>query len=337
MTPLTHLCSRRKARVLLLCYLLVAVSASSAQTNWDEKWEHDDGEGWYLDYARYSREDVKAAQAKWKGIDAENKKAGEDEWAGSYSMMPGFDVSFEHLRWSPQAGFVDVYVYTCLPELRYLNFGSVTVSQTTVQMLPEYPPKSGRKTAQVKMYVKVKWGDRHYLIEEDRLADFCDSITGTGIYEEGVIERGFWLKSSDFEKATRGRPLLPPEYRHLLKKPVDAKVIAVGKSYVEQDEEYGCMKRTVTPVTLNVGSKNGVKTGIAFRVLTPKDVDYGYIKVLTVSPNTSSALFIPQGYKMCDEGEVPPADGQAEEQAEAEANEPPVAVGWKLTTRPVEQ
>jgi hypothetical protein len=204
-------------------------------------------------------------------------------------------------------------------------------------MLPEYPPQSGRKTAQVETYVKVKWGERHYLVEEDRLADFCDSITGTGIYKEGIIERGFWLKSSDVEKTAGGRPLLPPEYKHLLKKPVDAKVIAVGKSYVERDDD-NCMTRTVTPVTLNVGSKSGAKAGIAFRVLTPKDVDYGYIKVLTVSPNTSSALFVPYGFKMCPENETPPDETQAEEGThDDEADEPPVAVGWKLTTRPVEQ
>ena len=248
-------------------------------------------------------------------------------------MIPDGEVTLESLLWSPQAGFVNVYVYTCMSELRYLNFGSVTVSPTTVQMLPEYPPESGRKTAQVKMYVKVKWGERHYLIEENRLADFCDTISGTGIYEEGIIERGFWLKSSDLEKAASGRPVLPPEYKHLLKKPIDAKVIAVGKSYVERDNDNDCLTRTVIPLTLNVGSKSGVKTGMAFRVLTPKDVDYYFIKVLAVSPDTSSALFVPHGFEACREDETPPDAEQAEEKTA----EPIPAVGWKLTTRPVEQ
>lgn len=333
MKPHANRTSRRRATGLLLCCLLVAVSQSPAQTDLDEKWEHAEREGWYLDYARYSIEDVRAARAKWESIELENKQAGEDEWAGGYSLMPEFEVAFEHLRWSPRAGFVDVYVYTCQPELRYLNFGSVTVSPTTVQMLPEYPPRSGRKTAQVTTYVKVKWGDRHYLIEENRLADFCDAVSGTGVYKEGVIERGFWLKSSDSEKATRGRPLLPPEYRHLLKRPVDSKVIAVDKSYVEHYNDNDCMTRTVTPVTLNAGSKSGVKAGIAFRVLTPTGGGYGFIKVLTVGPNTSSALFVPYGYKMCGESETAPD----EERAEAGADAPPVAVGWKLTTRPAEQ
>lgn len=333
MKPLTHLTSYRKAIILLLCCLLVTLSTALAQTNWDEKWEHDEGEAWYLDYQRYSKEDVKAAQARWKSIESENNGTREDEWAGNYSMHPGFDLSLENLRWSSQAGFVNIYVYTCQPELRYLNFGSVTVSPTTVQMLPEYPPKSGRATTQVKMYVKVKWGERHYLIEENRIAELCDTISGTGVYNEGELERGFWLKSGDSEKPADGLPLLPPEYKHLFKKPVDAKVIAVGESYVERDDEVDCMTRTVTPVTLNVGSKRGVKAGIVFKVLTPKDVDYGYIKVVKVSLNTSSALFIPHGFEMCDESEAPPD----EEQVKAEANEPTVAVGWKLTTRPDDQ
>lgn len=323
--------SRRNVTALLLCCLLLAVSTSPAQTNWDEKWEHVEREGWYLDFARYSREDVKAAQAKWKSIDAENSGAEADEWAGSYSMMPGGEVSLEDFRWSPQTGFVMVYVYTCLPELRYLNFGSVTVSPTTVQMTPEYPPNSGRKTAQVKMYVKVKWGDRHYLIEEDRLAEFCEAISGTGVYEEGVMGGGFWLKVDDFEKTVSGSPVLPREYKHLLRKPVDARVIAVGKSYVEHEEDNECLTRTVTPVTINVGSKGGVKVGIAFKVVTPEETGYGIVKVLKVGPNTSSALFIPYGFQMCAENGPLPDEGQ---EAPDEAKELPVAVGWKLTTRP---
>lgn len=332
MKPHADFTSRRKATGLLLCcLLLLAASMSPAQINWDEKWEHDEREGWFLDFSRYSREDVKAAQAKWKSIDAENKKAEEDEWAGSYSIMPDGEVSFNNLRWSPQAGFVNVYVYTCLPELRYLNFGRVTASPTTVQMTPEYPPDSGRKTAQVTMYVKVKWGDRHYLIEEDRLAEFCDAVSGTGIYEEGVMGRGFWLKAGDWEKTASGTPTLPREYKHLLKKPVDAKVIAVGKSYVEHHGDNECLTRTVTPVTINAGSKGGVKAGIAFRVLMPEAVDYGVVKVLKVGLNTSSALFIPLGFEMCGADQPPPDEAQ---EPQGEAQQPPVAAGWKLTTRP---
>jgi hypothetical protein len=327
------LISHRKAIGLLLCCLLVALSSSLAQTNWNEKWEHDLGEPWYLNYEHYTREYVKAAQVKWRDIATENKGSQADEWAGSYSLDSGFDVSLYHLRWSPQAGFVDVYVYTCLPELRYLNYGSVTVSPTTVRMLQEYPATPNKAIEQAKMYLKVKWGDRHYLIEENRIAEFCDTIAGVGIYKEGVIDTGFWVKIDDEEKSPEGMPILPPEYKHLLKKPIDAKVIAVGKSYVERDDEVDCMTRTVTPVTLNVGSKDGVKAGIAFKVLSPKDVDHGYIKVVTVSLNSSSALFIPHGFEMCDESEAPPD----EEQAKAEVKEPAVAVGWKLTTRPADQ
>lgn len=338
MKPHTDFTPRWKVTCLLLCCLLLAASTSPAQTDWGEQWEHDGRQGWYLDFSRYSREDVKAAQAKWKGIDAENKSAADDEWAGSYAMVPGGEVSLENFRWSPQTGFVMVYVYTCLSELRYLNFGSVTASPSTVQMTPEYPPNSGRKTAQVTMYVKVKWGDRHYLIEEDRLAEFCDTISGTGIYEEGVMGGNFWLKADDVEKPASGTPTLPREYRHLLKKPLDAKVIAVGKSYVEHNEDNECLMRTVTPVTINVGSKGGVKAGIAFRVLTPEAADYGVVKVVKVGLNTSSALFIPLGFEMCAENQPPPDETQ-EPQGEAqepqdEAQEPPVAVGWKLTTRP---
>lgn len=336
MKPFTNLASRRKAIGLLLCCLLVIASSSPAQTNWDEKWERDEGEGWYLNYKRYSREDVKAAQAKWKSIDAENNGSQEDEWAGSYSMQPGGEVSIDNLRWSPQAGFINIYVYTCLPELRYLNFGNVSVSPTTIQMLPEYPVNSGRTTAQVRMYVKVKWGERHYLIEEDRMADFCDTISGTGIYNEGILGRGFWLKGSDSEKKNDGLPLLPPEYKHLLKKPVDAKVIAVGTSYLERDGEDDCATRTVTPVTLNVGSKRGVKAGMAFKVVTPEDVNYGYVKVLKVGLNSSSALFVPYGFERCDALSEAGAPDDEPAQAE-EADESTIAVGWKLTTRPDDQ
>ena len=56
---------------------------------------------------------------------------------------------------------------------------------------------------------------------------------------------------------------------------------------------------------------------------------YGYVKVLKVMERSSRALFIPQGFEMCDETGEPDQSGEQVQADDAAA----VAVGWKLITR----
>jgi hypothetical protein len=323
--------------VLLLAPLLCLVGVLFpvlAQIDVNEKWATGKYEAWYLNYKRYSKADVLAAQEKWRLLEADDDAG---EWAGYYSPLCDFcEVSLDKLRWSPKSGFLEIYVYTCVPELRALNFGSAVESPTAVHLIPQYPAATGRSVQPAKQYLKVKWGERHYLIAENEVAEFCEQIAGVGVRAENqpLVAGDFYLKDADWEKPVTGLPTLPKGYRHLLKKPIDAKIIAIGKSYVEYNYEDGCGKRTVAPFTIDAGSANGVKVGMIFKSLTEDGpVEF---RVTSVSKHSSRAVSADYGWQLCDEENQEAREeqtaGEQKQETDEEKKEPELKVGLQLST-----
>jgi hypothetical protein len=313
--------------VATLVCLACAAFAVSAQTDENERWATGKYEAWYLNYKRYSKTDVLAAQEKWKRLDAD-EDAG--EWAGDYTPLCDFcEVSLDKLRWSPKSGFLEIHVYTCLPELRGLNFGNAVESVTDVHLIPEYPSASGRSLQPARQYLKVKWGERHYLINENEIAEFCRHIAGLDIRRENepLVAGDFYLKDSDWDKPATGWPVLPKGYKHLLKRPIDAKITAVGRGYVEYDYENGCSKQTIIPVTLDAGSASGVKVGTIFKFSTEE----GPIEFTVTSVSKDSARAITEGFgwQLCEESE----EAREEQAADEENRKAKIKVGLQLSTR----
>ncbi len=324
--------SSRKAIVCvvaLFCLSLASLSAP-AQISDDERWATGEYEAWFLSYQRYSKTDAVEAQKKWKHIQAETEQSPANEWAGNYALVCDMcEVSLNVLRWSKEAGFVEVYVYTCLPELRGLNLGSLIETPAMLQFIPEYPTGSGRKQQPVTNYLKVKWGERHYLIAENKIAEFCDLIAGVNVSDENqkTMVKGVYLKSSDAEKPIEGLPVLPEGYEQFLKQPIDAKITGIGKSYVAFETEYGCWKREVIPVTLNAGSKSGVKVGMTFN--SSDESVPGQFEITSVGKNSSRAVFEPYDSEPCEPSEATPEDSEEQEPVEHT-----IKIGLKLSTRP---
>lgn len=311
----------------LYCLVGAIVFPASAQIDTREKWATGRYEAWVLNYKQYSKTDVLAAQEKWRLLEADDEAG---EWAGQYSPVCDFcEVSLDKLRWSPKSGFIEIHVYTCIPELRVLNFGSALESSMAVQLTPEYPSASGRSLQPAKQYLKVKWGERHYLIAEQEIAEFCEHIAGLGIRGENepFVVKDFYLKDADYEKPVSGLPMLPKGYVHLLKKPIDAKITAVGKSYIEYDYEDGCVKRTVVPATLDAGRASGVKVGIIFKSLTG-DVP-SELRVTSVGKHSSRAVFVYEDWHLCEENE----EAREEQTMSEERDAPEIKVGLELSTR----
>jgi hypothetical protein len=228
-----------------------------------------------------------------------------------------------------KSGFLEIHVYTCIPELRGLNFGNAVESTDTVHLIPEYPPASGRSLQPARQYLKVKWGERHYLINENEIADFCRHIAGLDIRRENepLIAGDFYLKDRDWDKPATGLPVLPEGYRHLLKKPIDAKIKAVGRGYIEYDYENGCMKQTIIPVTLNVGSTSGVKVGTVFKFST-EDSTMEFT-ITSVSKDSSRAISEGFGWQLCEEN----GEASEEQTADEENRKAKIKVGLQLSTR----
>jgi hypothetical protein len=269
----------------MFCLVVVSVSAQVGEDeSWVKSWIHGTGEFLHHDYQRYSKEDITKAQAGYERIGEDNSRTQEDEWAGSYTIdYPDPDLgstSLDEFRWSPRSGFVEVYVYTCLPELRRLSYGSVVASASDVRLLPDYASKSPGGYEPATRYLKVKWGERHYLIPEDKLTIFSDRAAGleTRKDESGIIVYDFYIKTDELEKPVAGLPVLPPGYERFVKKPIDARITAVAASYRKIDLENEWWDELIIPVTINVGSAHGVKRKMIFRAVGVDELEHIEIK-----------------------------------------------------------
>ena len=245
----------------------------------DENWIGviENGQAPFLrhNFKNYTIED--AGEAKKKLISIRQSK-NSDEWEGSYNLFG--ELSDTKLILTSKAGFVSYYIYTCSIELRALNYGKIINNPDSILLISEKPQppyfqtnESGRKE-----FVKVKWGDRRYLVEENELEDFCEMAAG--LYEfktrkgtvngktfeyQASIWNSFWVMSRLDEKAF-GLPVLPEAYKKHLKNPIQTKIISVGKVTKELGETDYVSSSTTHYLTIAGGKDKGIKEDMNFYI-----------------------------------------------------------------------
>ena len=275
--------------LVIAAALLIASVPSHAQINYEERWEHGFGEGAFFNYERYMREDAVALRARWQRIEEENRNANLNEWAGDYQGAG--EVSQYVLRWSPRAGFAYIYIYTCIPEVRWLEHGSVSASPRLIQMRAENRPRGDTPRSSVTNYLPVRWGERHYLILETRVGEFYSHVAGYG--QTPVEWTGeFFVRDGDGDKPVSGMPILPPGYERFVRYPIEATIMRVGRSFVrnrgrDRGQDY---YDSVTPITLNVGTANGVRRTMDFHLIGSRHAET--IEIRRVGRNLTQAVII---------------------------------------------
>ncbi len=237
--------------------------------NWLKKYTNYNEQFLYHRFDRYSKDDVVKFKEKFELL---NNSKNKNDWDGIYSVGYGDEVGFSQLRLKSDAGFVSFYIYTCLPELRYLNYGKIVKSLETVQLLPEFGENSPRKAIPL-TYVKIKWSDRYYLVEESSLSAFAEKAVGIYVELEDASEENYqkWNKywvSGDFEKPLIGLPEFPASYKKFQRNSIEAKIISVGKRTVEEKTlgNTSYSEAAFYSVTINAGKNNNVKEGMKFEI-----------------------------------------------------------------------
>lgn len=258
-----------------------------------ETTEYVEGENWVQQYGiyqtpfivfrydRYSREDTVKFREK---LDLLKDAKFSDEWEGSYYSDQD-QLGISAFRWDANIGFAHSYIYTCLPELRFINYGKVTVAPEFIQITPEFAIDSPRKSKPVK-YVKVKWNERHYLVEESSLAAFAEKAVGIYVENEETSSENFqdwsnyWV-SGDPEKELTGLPEYPQSYQKFRRLPIETEIISVGKRTIEEEKEFGDQSYTqffnnnaIYPVTIDAGKNKGVQTGMNFVIFETGETVY---------------------------------------------------------------
>ncbi len=227
----------------------------------------------------YTKDDVIKAKEKLNLI-KQSKIA--TEWEGSYTLPA--DLSDTKLFWNSATGFVNYYIYTCAIELRALNYGKVINNTDSVILITEKPQPPfflTGKTGQIKL-IKVKWGDLHFLVEEDELEVFCElaagfygsakmetiETNGESYVTQTSIWDSFWIKSDEISKKKAfSLPVLPKAYEKFIKQPIETKIDSIDKYEKDEPDEESAMARySRRYVNIGAGKNLGIKTGMQFYV-----------------------------------------------------------------------
>jgi hypothetical protein len=304
---------------LVLGLLCCAAATARAQTSGDRRWENGVGEAWSFESEHYTKEQAAAARDLWERIGA-GKDEARDSFAGDYLI--DMSVRLHALRWSAGAGFVFFNVNTCMANVDRLDYGEV-VSDT-----PEYVVLASKLrpgASDKRKYVKVRWGAQRYLIDERRVANFCDYVAGLGAYNESATAGYEFLPhSADGDQPTAVLPTVPAEYRELVRRPIDAAITRVGKPYVEADPENEWWDKRVTPVAIDAGSSHGLKRGMKIHILDSDEFDEN-VEVTRVGRTSARGIVVRTVRKR-------PGVKINEWDDGKDLPEQPIAAGWRLTT-----
>jgi hypothetical protein len=240
-----------------------------------------------------------------------------DEWAGEYGANGG-EVGFTVMRWAPQAGFVLVDVYTCLPSVRRLNYGGVVAKPHWVEMTPAVAMHAPWTRGAATRFLRVTWGEWLYLVPEEKIGDFCDYVAGLGRFNGDDMydaEGLYFVKRGEHPDPADEVPVVPPGYERFVKRPVDATVVAVGRPRARKgsDPEW---RELLIPVTIDAGRLDGVAEDMNFYAID--DERGATVAVTQVGPHTSQGVVVRYAPKS-----PKPEDGPGYE---------PVEVGWRLST-----
>lgn len=246
------------------------------------------GQNLYTEFNKYSKNDLITFSEKLEALSKSKQIGWEDFYSGDND-----EVGLAALIWSKESGFVSYYVYTCQPSIRSVNFGNIKETSDTIELIPEIDKSSPRKNQSPTKYVKVKWSDRKYLVEENSLLPFAEKAAG--IYVEPSIDENsipnrwanYWV-SGEIGKDLIGLPVFPSSYKKFERKPIYSRILSVGKRTVEEKELGNAWFSESAWYELKIdgGMNRGIKKGMEFYCPKLENIVY----IVKSNPNSSTGL-----------------------------------------------
>jgi len=218
-----------------------------------------------FDFTKYTKDEIQLAKTRFIQIESDKSL---DEWEGLYSRQTMLGQA--ELIWNSRRGFVYTYVYHTLASI---DFGRVVLRGDSILLVSDRGPARRSRSFIKGEHIRVKFGDRHLLVERTRLADFALYAAGREVPEgqrarEIYTEEGFfWEKVGEEKKQIADVPVFPARYANLVRKPISSRVMSVGRARPKRtkpgtsDIVYVDHLRSIT---LSGGSRQGVRVGMTF-------------------------------------------------------------------------
>jgi hypothetical protein len=219
-------------------------------------------------------------------------------WAGEYFEGDGLGTNIRLLV-SPVAGVAATW-HGCLG-LYGAKSGAIQQNENGVLKFSfDEEGKKGFGDFDTEM-LPVRWGERHYLIPEKRLADFSADIN-FGNEPRDEIYGVYPLARGDEKKPVKGLPNLPPEYLKRIRKLALLVNVREVENLEETTNEFGCDRKY--RLTLDKGSSDGLHVGDSL-VLTSSGNQYERIFLKDVQDTTASGEITTYTENCTDKASVP--------------------------------
>ena len=138
------------------------------------------------------------------------------------------------------------------------------------------------------MFLRVRWGERHYLVASQGVQDFCNAVNA-GFEPCGESSSRALLRNGDEEHAASGQPELPSEYsKLLLAGPVESVLTAVEPT--ERRPWRNGIDRWHTLVALDFGSDRGAWLGM--ELWFPEHPGAEYLTLVEIGNQSSKAEYV---------------------------------------------
>jgi hypothetical protein len=204
-----------------------------------------------------------------------------------------------HERWeavyydgSPHLGFARGWALSrklgYVSTTRRCDMGKVEVAGDRIALVSEAPGKAwGLMPLE---YVIVPWDQQVYLVEPSELIEFCNDVNSGRLRAHGPAGR-YPLRVGDFGKKPIGLPRVPRKYDdYLLRQPITAKVLQTNGNKGDVAVLGQHRLWSGFSLTLNVGKKDGVRTGMRFYLDPQPADDFPDAYVISVNATRSELL-----------------------------------------------
>ena len=291
-------------RFCLLITLILTVPFSGigqeagAQLDPYGRWENGVTEPWWFDDS-LSKAEIEVVKAKWRAIEKESATL-RDGFAGDY--FEGGETHGTYFRWAPRNGFVRLDVDKCAARVMGFIYGDTVSDRPFLTLVSKGSASSKGSHAHHKGAMKfalVTWRTIPYLMSESDINAFCDYVAGLGKFNTG-LQAGWDLWPFPFftgrgtETGTADDlPIVPAGYEHLIKRPIDASVVAVGARTVRRfrvDYDDAPHYESRIHVTVDAGSSKGVRSGMKLLALDSDQDDE--LLITTVGRSQSSGILV---------------------------------------------
>ena len=260
-------------KLFILLIILIIPNTISAQEvseiQEDKYWMSDiigiycKGSGITYNFNNYSKEDVQKAKSKYQSIKNESQIS---EWEGLY-YYPFTAVGDRKLFWSSNNGYFSFY---CYHKMDYIDYGNVLNSSDFIKLSSDKDPAKNVKKSKL---IKIKFGDKHFLVYEEYIKSFLEAAAGLNKRELSDSRYSnlfdYWKKEKDIEAEVFGQPIVPEMYKKWIKVPIKTEIIKIGERKTipsERSNEKYNFDDIHYLVTLNSGKNKDIKVGMDFFV-----------------------------------------------------------------------